>query len=289
MNAIAVRRGLLTRFFAPPSCAAAAMGVFLLAVSGCATRPPASDTGARAAYEEANDPLEPLNRYFFELTNFADFLFLRPVAEVYDDLMPRFARKGLRNFSENLSTPLTLGHDILQGSWRRAGESLARLLLNSTLGIAGLIDVAAMIGIPAHSEDAGQTLAVYGVPEGPYIFLPFLGPSSLRAASGGVADYYADPIGYVPIEGRRFIRLVAGAASVVDFRAGTLDVLSQVERTSIDYYAVLRELYRQNRRREILNGEIDISTLPDLSDDFDFDMEEEAFHQDDSISRGLLP
>ena len=242
--------------------------------AGCATAPPRSDTALYAAYQEANDPIEPLNRYFLELTNFADFLLLRPAAEIYQGIAPKPMRRGIRNFVGNLGEPLTFGHDLLQAEFRRAGQSLFRFIVNSTLGLVGLVDVAYYMGVPGHSEDAGQTLAIYGVPEGPYIFLPFMGPSSLRATTGRAIDYFADPVGYIPIEDRRFIRLVSGALNTIDFRASTLDALDQVERTSIDYYVVLRELYRQNRRKEIANGKVNISALPSISDD-DFGFDEE--------------
>ncbi len=249
--------------------------IFILA-EGCATKPSKSDTIAYAAYEEINDPIEPLNRYFFELTRFADFLFLGPLAEIYTTIVPKFPREMLDNFYTNLREPLYLANNLLQGSWERSGVTLGRFTINTTLGLVGFFDVADYwFGLEVKSEDFGQTLAVYGMPEGPFLFLPFLGPSSFRDAIGAGGEIAGDPFRYIsripalePFEtNSEIIIQMRGPVRALEFRGSSGNFISQVERQSIDYYATIRAFYRQNRRNAILNGEFDFDDLPEIPDD----------------------
>ena len=177
----------------------ATIAVFGLAVilSGCATRPDTADAAAVAAYEEANDPIEPLNRYFFELNNFLDIILLRPAAEIYDGVLPTLAKDGVRNFLDNLRSPVILANDLLQGEWVRAGDTTARFGINTTAGVLGLGDPATGWGYERHGEDFGQTLAVYGVGEGPYFYAPLLGPAPPRDLAGFGVDRFFDPLTYI--------------------------------------------------------------------------------------------
>ncbi len=236
--------------------AAAGLAV-LLALAGCATQPGPAEAEAEEElilpYDEPRDPLEPVNRVIFDVNLFLDELIIRPVAEIYRFFLPPEVRDGVRNFVRNLRTPIILANDILQGEAGRAGDTLARFLVNSTVGVGGLLDVAEDQGYPFHDEDFGQTLAVYGVGEGFYLVLPILGPSTLRDTGGMVADTFLDPLTYVVDRDVRFAR---AAVSGVDLRSRNIETLEELRRGSIDFYARVRNVYRQRRQNEIENGEL---------------------------------
>ena len=137
-----------------------AVAVLCVATAGC------SSTSAPEALAQ-NDPYEPTNRAIFDFNTKLDNNFAKPVAKFYNHAVPGFARDGLHNFLTNLNKPITFGNDVLQGEGSRAGQTLGRFVVNSTLGVAGIFDVATMMGIPDHSEDFGQTLGVWGSGEGP--------------------------------------------------------------------------------------------------------------------------
>ena len=228
----------------------------LLAVSACATRPPANDREAVAEFEANNDPAEPFNRAMYGVNDAIDRAVLEPVARGYRYVVPRPVRQGITNVLSNARSPVVLANDALQGETQRFGTTLGRFLLNSTLGVGGIFDVAKELGLPAHSEDFGQTLAVAGVREGPYLFLPLLGPSNPRDLVGFVAGILADPLTWLTFGNAQ----VAGTASyirsgatVVSTREGLLDTVQGVRDTSLDPYATLRSAYRQTRAREIRN------------------------------------
>lgn len=236
-----------------------------LLLAGCATRPDANDAPAVAAYEEANDPIEPLNRYFFELNNFLDIIVLRPSAEIYDGILPTIAKDSVRNFLDNLRSPVILANDVLQGEWDRAGTTTSRFGINTTVGVLGLRDPATGWGHQRHGEDFGQTLAVYGVSEGPYFFAPLLGPAPPRDLAGFGVDLLFDPLTYILWDEGYTIPVARFVLNGIDLRARNLDTLDEIERTSIDYYAAIRSLYRQSRKDEIQNGVTDLDALPDIS------------------------
>jgi phospholipid-binding lipoprotein MlaA len=206
-----------------------------------------------------NDPYEPTNRVITDLNSKVDNAVAKPVAKFYNHAVPQFARTGVHNFLENLDKPITFGNDVLQGEIHRASETLVRFTVNSTLGVAGLIDVASMTDIPDHSEDFGQTLGVYGVGEGPYLVLPFMGPNSPRDLTGDVVDIFIDPTTYIRFHGSEVWYAARSGFSVLDLRARNIDTLEQIERSSIDIYASTRSLYRQYRNSEIRNGKPDTS------------------------------
>ncbi|MFB9968609.1 VacJ family lipoprotein [Pseudoroseomonas cervicalis] len=229
----------------------------LLAVSGCATRPPASEPEALAEYEQTNDPLEPFNRTMYAVHDGIDTVLLRPAAQVYRFAIPQPVRGGIRNVLANLRSPVILINDGLQGETQRFGTTLGRFLLNTTLGLGGIFDVAKDFGLPAHSEDFGQTLAVWGVGEGPYLFLPVLGPSNPRDLTGFGVDMAANPLTWVVANGDNTLEnlgYVQLGLTVLDTREGLLDAIDDVKATSLDPYATLRSAYRQRRQNEIRNG-----------------------------------
>jgi len=232
----------------------AAMAALLL-TAGCATPP--TDPDARAAYDEANDPLEPFNRYIFEVNYAMDQLFFRPIAGMYRTGVPEPVRDAIRNMLRNLRAPLIFIHDLAQGEPHRAGVTLQRFALNSTIGLGGLLDVADdLLGLEFHDEDAGQTLAVWGAGESFYLMLPFYGPSNPRDAGGIVIDSFIDPVSILfRIYGPTYGPQARSVLTALDARSRAIDALDEVERTSIDFYATLRSLYRQRRIDEINNGQ----------------------------------
>ncbi len=211
---------------------------------------------AQMAGEDDNDPLEGLNRGVFEFNRVVDGLLIKPVAQIYRGVLPQQAQDSVRSFLRNLRSPVILVNDVLQGDMDRAGTTISRFLVNTTLGIVGLFDVAAELGIPFHDEDFGQTLAVWGVGEGPYLMLPILGPSNPRDVVGLTSEWFLDPVNLY-FTNKRDEDWVPWARAItrgIDARARSIDALDELERTSLDYYAAIRSLYRQQRANDIRNN-----------------------------------
>lgn len=232
----------------------AALGL-LAFLAGCATPPPATDREALAEHIANNDPAEPLNRAIFAVNQGVDTVLLRPATIAYRTLVPQPARTGLRNALRNIRTPVILLNDMLQGEPQRAGNTLGRFVVNTTLGLGGLIDVAERYwGVPFHNEDFGQTLARWGMGEGPYMMLPLLGPSNARDTLGFTVDIAAQPLTWVgqgfEVSLLSYLRVGLG---VLDARDAVQDTLDEVNRTSLDPYATLRSGYRQGRDAAIAN------------------------------------
>lgn len=245
----------------------------VVALAACATRPDPSNKAAVQAYEETNDPVEPLNRYFFELNRFLDIIILKPAATWYQGVVPDPARNSVRHFLDNLDAPVILANDSLQGNWDRAGVTAERFGINTTVGVLGLFDPATGWGYPQHREDFGQTLATWGTPEGPYLFLPVLGPSPPRDLAGFAVDQFFDPLTYIYWNGPYTVPVTRFVVNGIDVRSRNLQTLDQIERTSVDYYATVRSLYRQSRANEISNGKTNTENLPDI-DNLNFDTNE---------------
>ncbi|WP_052214005.1 VacJ family lipoprotein [Belnapia sp. F-4-1] len=227
----------------------------VLSLAGCATAPPASDPEALAEYRAANDPLEPANRRVYEANEWLDRRLARPVAVEYRTRIPRPVRTGIRNLLNNLRSPIVLANDMMQGQSRRAGDTLGRFVLNSTVGVAGIFDVAeAWFGVPRHSEDFGQTLATWGVGEGPYLVLPVLGPSNPRDLAGSGVDGAASAATFLgtgaAVDAFRYSR---AGLSLVDTREALIDPIDEMRRSSLDPYATYRSAYRQRRQADIDN------------------------------------
>ncbi len=243
----------------------------LLFTSGCAKRPPDSDPQALAAYLEKNDPLEPMNRVIFSFNQGFDDILLEPAARFYRQFGPPDIRKGISNFVNNWREPVTFVNDILQGEVSRAGTSLSRFLINSTFGLLGLLDTATYWGIEGHSEDFGETFAVWGFGEGPYIMLPILGPSNARDLTGFVVDFFYDPVSlWLSNRGWTYVRYGRLVMRGLIFREENLETLDDLGKSSTDFYATMRSAYRQFRNHDINNGVLDITADDDLFDE-DFD------------------
>ena len=222
----------------------------LLVLSACAALP--SDPAARAEVELINDPLEPLNReiYAFNTEVRRALEPLRKATTPGEPLAPIWI--GIHNVLVNLRQPLVFVNDLAQGRECAAGASLRRFMVNSTLGVGGIFDVAKSYGVEAHDNDLGRTLAVWGLPDGPYLMLPVLGPSDLRGTAGMAAEYLYDPVD---------IGFARAGASAVNWPIAALDVtdrhfdaapdLEKLERTSLDGYAALRSAYRQYQSEDL--------------------------------------
>lgn len=248
--------------------AATALFAGLLAglVAACATPP--KDATARAAFDEANDPLEPMNRAIFDVNKTLDRNILKPVAIGYRDVVPADIRNSLRNFFNNVSSPVIFINDILQGQPGRAAETLMRFAINSTAGMLGLFDVAGEYGLERHKEDFGQTLAVWGVDEGPYLMLPVFGPSNVRDTAGRIADSFMNPFTYWAANNDlTYAKIATTVVSGIDTRSRHIEELEDIEKNALDFYATLRSLYRQNRRSEILNGDVEDIPVPEIDDE----------------------
>ena len=227
-----------------------------------------------AAQPSAGDPFENFNRGSFQFNLFLDRVLLRPIAKTYRFVTPSFVRTGVSNALHNLQTPVTVANDLLQGEPLRATESVGRFMFNTILGFGGLVDVGGMLGMPErHTEDFGQTLAVYGVGSGPYIMMPLLGPTNPRDLTGMVVDFVFDPFTFfAPTEsslGRRGVSIIA-------FRERNIETIDELERTSIDFYAATRTLAQQFRESEIRNG----AQAP-LDDVYDEDIYDESIFDED--------
>jgi phospholipid-binding lipoprotein MlaA len=232
--------------------------VLCAALSGCATAPASPEALA------ANDPYEQTNRDTLKLNGKIDKYFVVPTVAVYFVLVPEGGRRGVHNFLGNLSLPTIFVNDMLQGELSRAGKSMWRLVINSTLGVAGFWDPASKIGIAGHGEDFGQTLAVWGVGEGPYLVLPFFGPSNPRDAAGLAVDAAIDPTNQIAF--KQHIWWSAGREyfTLLDLKGQTYQTIQGIQRSSVDYYSSLRSLYRQLRNDQIRNGRVQGQDLPDF-------------------------
>ena len=217
---------------------------------------------AAPAASQSDDPLEGLNRLSFDVSTFVDRNALKPVAQAYVAAVPELVRDGLRNVLDNLDSPIVFANDALQGDGDAAGQTMARFLINSTAGVGGAMDPAADWGFARDSEDFGVTLGRWVVETGPYLFVPIVGPSSLRDGLGEIVDLAFDPITYW--RGTMWVPIADAAADIVDTRARNLDSIDAIERTSIDAYAAVRSAYRQSRAAKVNKGE---TALPDLPND----------------------
>lgn len=222
-----------------------------LALSGCATAPPANDPEAVAAYKQANDPLEPFNRAMFEVNLGLDKAIIKPIAYVYKEVVPDIFQNFVKNFLDNLRSPIVFANDLMQGEFERAGTTLIRFLMNSSFGIAGINDFAGEVGLVRHDEDFGQTMAVSGIESGPYLMLPIFGPSNPRDGVGILVDILLDPFQYI---GNTVFGFARSGSRAVDSRARKYDTINDLERTSLDFYAAVRSLHRQRRADQIRNG-----------------------------------
>jgi len=232
-----------------------------LSLGACASTPSEDDPEARAAYEEANDPLEPLNRGIFEFNRHFDAFVLKPAAIGYRKMVPAFFRERVHTVLQTAESPVVFANDLLQGKLGRAGVTLGRFVVNATLGLGGLFDMASEMGLEYHDEDFGQTLAVWGADEGPYLMIPVLGPTNVRDGVGRVVDIFLDPATYIFADANTQKVLYARMGAIaLDVRERHIETIENLEETSIDFYSTIRSLYRQHRDDAIRDG--DMPPLP---------------------------
>lgn len=240
----------------------------LIAVSGCATKP--TDPDELIEYNEANDPLEPTNRFIFGFNQIVDKVIITPVTKVYRYVVPEYGRQRIGGIIDNLGEPVNFFNNVMQGRGSDAADTVARFAMNSTVGLFGMFDVAKDLGVPERHADFGQTLHTYGVGEGPYLVLPLLGPSNPRDAAGFAADMAMDPWNYAAhkIDGHdtaQTVRYVRWGTTIIDRRDATLDLTDQLERDSFDYYATMRSISRQYRAKQLQGQDANVPGAASLS------------------------
>ena len=212
-------------------------------------------TSINNAHSSEDDPLEPMNRVIFNFNEVIDDTILEPVAKGYQTIMPDPAEESISNFFNNLGEISTIINSALQLNIDKTLSSSSRLVINSTIGLFGLFDVASSIGIEKHKEDFGQTLGFYGMPSGPYLVLPFFGPSSFRDAPGFYADMAMDKsISPIHTELHHEERQLIQATNVIDARAKLLKASRILDTAAKDKYIFLRESYLQRRAKMITDG-----------------------------------
>jgi len=252
----------------------AATGRSLLAAAALSLAACATHGGADGG-SGLRDPFEKVNRATFEFNIELDEAIAKPIAMAYRDVFPKRVRDGIRNFADNLNSPVTFVNDLLQGEFTRARITLTRFILNTTVGIAGVYDFAKDAGLPRHKEDFGQTLAVWGVGPGPYLVVPLLGPQTTRHLGGRVVDIGFNPFGYVlATTDIEWVGLVTTTIDVVDQRERLIEAVDGLKRTSLDFYAAARSSYWQSRIAEIHNGRVPPAVPGDDEIDLDLDDEE---------------
>jgi phospholipid-binding lipoprotein MlaA len=230
-------------------------------LAGCATAPPASQPAAYAAYQEKNDPLEPTNRFFYAVNDKLDTYAIKPVAQGYVDVTPEAVRKHVGQFVTNIGEPARLINFMLEGKPRAAGTSLVRFLVNSTIGIGGIFDPAGGLGYPETDTDFGITLAIWGVPAGPYLYLPVFGPSGARDVLNVPVEFYATPMAVAPAShALTYFGYAETAVHLVNTRADYIGPIDDIQATALDPYATFRSLYRQSRDSQI--QQIDRANTP---------------------------
>jgi phospholipid-binding lipoprotein MlaA len=220
----------------------------LVLLAGCAT----------TSAPHPADPWEPANRQVWAFNDAVDKGALRPVARGYVAAVPKWMRTSVTNFFENLDTPITIANQLLQGKPREAAQDTLRFAMNTTLGIGGLFDPASDADLPRHNEDLGQTLGVWGVPAGPYLMLPLLGPSHVRDVPSHVFNRFLQPFYWYNYGNERWISL---GVSIVDRRARLLPLDATLAR-AYDPYAFIREAFIQRRLYQVFDGNIPEELLP---------------------------
>jgi phospholipid-binding lipoprotein MlaA len=217
--------------------------ILLLLLAGCAAK---NGTGQ----EDNSDPFESVNRGIYRFNDFADTWALRPLAKGYVWIAPSVIRTGFNNFFDNLFYPVDIMNVLLQGKFAATVEGLGRFGMNTTLGFAGILDPATDAGLEKLDEDFGQTLGVWGVPDGPYLMVPFFGPRTVRSGAGSIVDFFASPLFVVEDSKVRWGLFIATSIH----NRSTLLKIDQEVRRAFDPYAFVRDSYLQNRQYLLYDG-----------------------------------
>jgi phospholipid-binding lipoprotein MlaA len=238
------------------------IGILALALlaGGCA----GTQTTQNADATTVSDPLEGMNRFFFDLNQRLDRNAGKPVAAAYKKDVPQGVRGGLHNLLDNLGGPVNVANDLLEAQFENAGLAAGRFLVNTTIGVAGIFDVATGWGMPDRDRDFGETLGTYGVPPGPYLVLPLRGSTDVRDFAGNYLDGFATPLRFVRYDGNNYVGLMKSTLGSMDNRSRNLVTYADIERTSVDYYATMRTLYMARRARLVEDRSVRMAGLPDF-------------------------
>jgi phospholipid-binding lipoprotein MlaA len=252
-------------------------------------------TGAGCATPEHPDPWEPMNRGIFAFNETLDKYAIEPVATAWDFVLPGIVQTGIENFFKNLNMPVVFANNILQAKPMAALEDLTRFLENSVFGLGGFIDIASMVGIPENDEDFGQTLGYWGVPPGPFLMVPILGPYTVRDGAGEIIDTLATSYAYfnlfwtdvVGLNNSETVGASVGfkALELLNLRAIYLEEIEGSRKDAFDFYIFMRNAYLQNRRAKILDqtdeAVVDQEDLYFYGDDDEDDSDLDAAVEDD--------
>lgn len=204
-----------------------------------------------AAAPSREDPFEPMNRASYAVNEVVDGYVVKPIAQAYVDYTPKLVQTGVRNFFGNIDDFISFINGMLQNKPEKAGHDLGRVITNTGFGLLGLIDIASEAGIPKGNEDFGQTFGYWGIPQGPYLFIPVLGPTTVRDGTGLIVRAYTTPIGYIPDVATRNILWGIG---FLDARAAALQAESLIDQASLDRYTFIRRAYLQRRQYLVYDG-----------------------------------
>lgn len=240
-------------------------------VSGCATTTP-------------HDPFEKFNRGVFAINDGIDKIMVKPVAEVYKEVVPKPVNKVVTNFFSNLDDVFVIANDVLQLKFKQAASDTARFLVNSSIGVLGIFDIATKMGFEKHNEDFGQTLGYWGIGSGPYIVLPLFGPSSVRDTIGWVGDIVLRPDYYYATstdEQARYVLLTTSSIEIVDERAELLQLEAVFKAAALDKYSYIRDAYLARRKYLVYDGKPpEEDSVFEEDDIFDDDLDEEELEEE---------
>lgn len=238
------------------------MAILALALlaGGCAGPQATQDADATSV----SDPLEGMNRFFFDLNQRLDRDAGKPIAVTYKQDVPDRVRGSLHNVLDNLGGPVNVANDLLEAQFENAGIAAGRFLVNTTIGVAGIFDVATDWGMPDRDRDFGETLGTYGVPPGPYLVLPLRGSTDVRDFAGNYLDGFATPLHFVRYDGNNYVGWMKSTLGSMDKRSSNLVTYEDIERSSVDYYATMRTIYLARRARLIEDRSVRMAQLPDF-------------------------
>lgn len=246
-----------------------ALAASLISLCGCASAPHAGNDMSA---------LEKYNRTMFNINDKIDKAVIRPVAKGYRAVTNKFVRQRVTNFFNNISEPVSAGNHILQGEFHDSAQNVGRFMINTVVGVAGLFDVASKVGLEQKKTGFDETMSTWCVPDGPYVVLPILGPSTPRAMTGLVADGYSAPAYWIIKENGDDKAMLAyyGATGLkyINLMAENLPMLESLEENSVDYYEAMKSSYLQNRSKL---KRCSYKPTPETAPDYDFDMDDEEF------------
>jgi len=222
-----------------PALSRAALAVAVALLAGCAGAP------------SREDPFEPMNRALYQFHDTVDTAVVKPVARAYIDVVPELVRTGVSNVFNNIEDLVSAVNSLLQGKLDKFDDDLARVVLNTTWGLGGIFDLASMVGIERGNEDFGQTFGAWGLPQGPFLFVPFFGPTTVRDGTGAIVRVMVGPVGYI---GEVPLRNSLYGLGAVDLRAQALSAGVIVDTAALDRYLFIRNAYLQRRRYLLYDG-----------------------------------